>query len=447
MVYPASISDTTDKLHSWSPAGDILTLMSTHGPMTIQLDKIKPAVDLLFGDLASTLLSLFPSQVEVPPEPKLDLKDTLDAIEPFVDQHDFLALFSPLYARFTASMRSPNESHHQIWSNNKFQSKNFAKWLLLEQEALRKIFLILLFTGGGISPRAFSITALQYRNTPTNKRNLYFFHGALSFAWPKAKGNSWSKGGLADSLYSYPPQLNWSLFIYLGIIRRFTIEVMREQKWSLGQIEYTLFTYTGANVNCGTPWKAAFMNSVSGSFSEDIFNSQLRVSDFRQLTQSIHSLHFQKNTEMEGIVVETANQMGNHSPGVAIRYYGKTNLTVQEWSQICYACSKAWHCWLGLISHDSTISSHLGQLPILQRRRNQVIAGFSATAWIGSHGAQISPIKSVKEFLDKLLLKVRPKLSPLFEVFKTPFTREHQNMNCSVKLQHVCCGVEKVHHF
>ena len=66
-VYQASIYDTTDLIHSWSPNDDILTLSTTHsGPKKVHLDRIKPAVDSLFTNLITALSSLLPHQMGFP---------------------------------------------------------------------------------------------------------------------------------------------------------------------------------------------------------------------------------------------------------------------------------------------------------------------------------------------------------------------------------------------
>ncbi|KAF9643912.1 hypothetical protein BDM02DRAFT_3191090 [Thelephora ganbajun] len=418
-VFQASISETTNRIHSWSPSGDILTLVTTHSdPMKIDLHKIKPAVDSLFSKLAVDLTSLLPGQMGdgLPPEPKWNIQDTLGATQPFIDQEDFLAMISPLYTKFNTSMRLPNESHHHIWSHNGIQLEKFSIWLELEQKVLKTIFLILLFTGGGVSPRALSIAALQYCATTSHKRNLYLLHGTLCFAWPKAKSNSQSSSDSCDSLYAYPPQLNWLIFIYLGVIRRFTIEVLEEQKWSLGEIKNKLFVHTWAESTRGFPWKAAFMNTILGDFSKHVFDSQPKVSDFRQLTQSIYSLHFQRSKDMEGLMEVTANRMGNHTKGVSTRYYGRSNLAIEEWSQLCLACSRAWHCWLGLIPYDTIISLHLGDIPILQRHRNQVVANLSANIWIKEHKGQVLQVAGIQEFLGRLLAKNTPEYKLLCQI-------------------------------
>jgi hypothetical protein len=405
-VYPASISDTTDKIHSWSPSGDVLTLVTTHdGPMDIQLNKIKPAVDLLFQELATILTALLPSQMEKQLflEPEWKIQDNLTTTTPFVDQKEFLSIISPLHTKFSTSMKSPEESYHQIWLGGAFQTNKFEAWLNLEQQALQKIFLILLFTGGGVSPRTFSIAALRYRGS-TGKRNLYLHHQALCFAWPKAKVNSQSgDNSSSNSLYSYPPQLNWLLFIYLGVIRKFTVTVLKERKWSLGEMEDKLFVHTGIKKSRGSSWEAALMNTILGDFSEGVFGSHPRVSDFRQLTQSIYSLHFCRREEMEEIMEATANKMGNHTKKVSKRYYGKNNWNIEEFD-LFFACSQAWHCWLGLVPYPS--ASHLGDLPILERRKNQAVANLQASKWIKNHIENTSAVTDTKDLFDRLLSQV-----------------------------------------
>jgi hypothetical protein len=79
------------------------------------------------------------------------------------------------------------------------------------------------------------------------------------------------------------------------------------------------------------------MGSTPGDFSEHVFDSQCRVSDLCQLTQSIYSLHFQRSEEMEGIMEAIANHMDNHTKAVAICYYGKTGTTGEKWVQFCTA--------------------------------------------------------------------------------------------------------------
>jgi len=448
IVFQASMSDTTDRIHSWSPDGDILTLVTTHSdPMRIHLNRIKPAVDSLFKKLAIDLASLFPGQIGdgLPPEPEWDIGDALGATQPFVDHKDFLEITSPLYTKFNNSMQSLDEPCHQIWSLNGLQLEKFSSWLKLEQEVLETIFLILLFTGGGVSPRTLSISALQYRSTASQKRNLHLLHGTLCFVWPKAKYNSQSGDDSSDSLYAYPPQLNWLIFIYLGVIRRFTIGVMKMQKWSLGEMETKLFVYTGAKSTRGFPWKAAFMNATLRGFSEQVFDSQPRVSDLRQLTQSIYSLHFQGVEEMEGIMEVAANHMANHSKNVSRNFYGRTNLSIEEWTQLCLACSKAWHCWLGLIPYNSISDSHLKKIPILQRHRNQAMANLSASIWIKDHREQMLQVTRVQDLLNRLISKVRFNVCFLYKVLTPSSIRKHWNMSYSVKSQHLYSGVRELH--
>lgn len=290
---------------------------------------------------------------------------------------------------------------------------NFNKWLELEQQALRKILLIILLTGGGVSPRTFSLAGLQYKQTPSTKRNLYLHNGVLCFAWPIAKTNSRSSGGISHSLYSYPPQLNWLLFIYLGIIRRFTVSVMKEHKWSLGQLETSLFVYTGNSSNRGSPWEASHMNSVLGVFSQSLFDSPFKVSDLHQITQAIYYQHFQKRREMDDIMEKAANTMGNHTKDVASHYYSSnytmatsgSQLTVEA-IELCISCSKAWHCWLGLIPYDCSISTRLGSLPILQRQQNQGVAQLAVENWLLKNKEDISAPKNINDFLARLFSQV-----------------------------------------
>ena len=189
--------------------------------MEISLAKIKPAVDSLFGSLTTIPTTLLSSQMgkQLPPEPMWTSKDSLVAKDPLVDQPVFLAMISPLYTQFETFMWASGESDHQLWSEGEYQVDKFKVWLELEQKALQKIFLNLLFTGGGVLPRAFTIAALQYQNS-SERRNLYLHNRVLCCAWPKTKANSWLNN--STLLYSYPPQLSWLLFIYLGIIQKFS---------------------------------------------------------------------------------------------------------------------------------------------------------------------------------------------------------------------------------
>jgi len=55
--------------------------------MDIHLNRIKPVVDSLFKDLAATLTTLLPNQMEkqLPPKPKWEIQDNLTTTIPFVD--------------------------------------------------------------------------------------------------------------------------------------------------------------------------------------------------------------------------------------------------------------------------------------------------------------------------------------------------------------------------
>ena len=435
-VYPESISDTTNRINSWSPEGDVLTLVTTHDePMKIHLNQMKPAVDLLFSDLTAALAELFPGGMDFPKKVQWELEDSLGTPIAFVDQPGFEKVISPLYTHFITKMSSPDEPTHQIFSGNTFQAPKFKEWMDLEQKALEKIFLIILFTGGGVSPRTFSISALQFKETST-KRNLYLHNGVLCFAWPKAKINSRSGSGGSHSLYSFPPQLNWPLFIYLGIIRKFAVHIIERQMWSLGQLQTSLFVYTGVGINRGSPWEASHMNTILGHFSQSLFNSPIRVSDFRQITQSIYFQHFQRRKEMTDIMEDVANRMGNHSGDVANRYYpgnDSTSAKDPELSlqviELCIACSRAWHCWLGLISYDDMIGSSLGPLPILQKHHNKVVSQLKAGDWLFRNKGKILPQKNIHDLLTRVFSAVR--LTSCFQSWSLipSFIRKQKNTN------------------
>jgi len=125
-VYPETILDTTNRINSWSPEGDILTLVITHEePMKIHLDQMKPAVDLLFSDLTTALTELSPDGINFPPKVQWEPKDSLGTKVAFVDQSAFKKAISPLYNHFTKKMSFPDEPTYQIFSDNTFQVPKF----------------------------------------------------------------------------------------------------------------------------------------------------------------------------------------------------------------------------------------------------------------------------------------------------------------------------------
>ena len=401
----ASASDATDQIHSWSPCSDVLPIVTNRNePIVVHIDKIRQAVDSLFRDLATALSLLFPSQMGIPSELEWNSKDDINAPNSFVDQDDFLTMMSPIYTRFTTDMHSPSEPSHKIWSNNNFQPDKFSKWLQLGQRTLRTIFLILLLTGGGIPPKAFSIAALQYRTT-SEKNNLYL-QGVLCFVWPKEKSDSQSRSALSDSLFAYPPRLNWFIFIYLGIIRRFAVETMTEQGWPLGEMESKLFVSPGTANECGSPWKPITIDSALGDITGKIFGFQFKVFDLCQLMQAIYSQHFEKGREKMGIVEAIPNCLSNHSQPIAANWYGRSNSKEDEWVKPCIAYSKAWHCWLGLIPYDPIIFAYLGNPPVLQRHRNEAAANKTVSTWVKDKGAKSLEKSDLGGFVYSSLAKV-----------------------------------------
>lgn len=414
-VHQASTLDTSKKIHNWSPEGDVLTLITAHSePVTIHLNKLGPAVKLLFEELLSLLSQLFPSAVTFP-QPR-DLKDLFDCIGnpvSFVDNDVFRKTISPIYAEFEKGMKSSKETVHKIWIKGKVNPLQFKKWLKLEQEALSKILLILLLTGGGVSPRTFSIASLQYKQSDSARRNLYLHGGILCFAWPKAKGNSKSPGGVSNSLYAFPPQLNWPLFVYLGVIRKFTVDVMKGLNRTTGGLDSSLFVYTWGN-NSGKNWEGGHINSCLKSFSQPLFEAGLMVPDLRQITQAIYCQHFQRRGDMSNIVEETVNKMGNHSLEVALRYYAVSPAKDPKLSpdviSHCVACSRAWHCWLGLISYDEMVEQTLGSLPILQRQQNVAVAHLRAENWLLKN-KEFQFSTDIGKFFENSLSQVRPVIS------------------------------------
>lgn len=438
-LYPASTSDTTKRVNSWSPEGDTLTLVTPDGePMKIHLEQMQPAVFSLFEELETALTKLLPCGMVFPPKVPWESCDNIGAKEAFVEQPDFLKAISPLYTKFAEMMMSPDEQTHKIWSGNKFQSASFWKWQQLEQTALEKIFLIILFTGGGVSPRTFSISGLQYRGA-TTVRNLYIHGGTLCFAWPKAKGNSRSgSSSVSHSLFSYPHQLSWPVFVYLGMIRKFSIQVIGEQKWSLGELERSLFVYCGKNNNRGSPWGASHMNSILGTFSKSTFGSAFSVSDFRQITQAVYHHHFQGRSDMDGVMEEAANRMANHTKLVADRYYTKTDITStgdpQLFSQLvdlCMACSRAWHYWLGLTLFDPVIKK-LGSLPILQRQHNWDAAQLQTENWLLKNQHKIPQPTDFRNLLVRSFSPVKFTSYFWSWVLTTSSTRGQMNTSYSV---------------
>ena len=168
------------------------------------------------------------------------------------------------------------------------------------------------------------------------------------------------------------------------------------------------------------------MNNILGDFSKSLFDSPLRVSDLRQTTQAIYSQHFQGKREAESIM-ETANRMGNHSTPVANRYYDRPdNIATEdpglssEVIKLCIACSKAWHCWLGLIPYDNMINQELGSLLVLQRQQNHGIAQLVTGQWLFRNKGKILPPENIHNLFTRSLIPVR--LTTLFSVqYSNPF--------------------------
>jgi hypothetical protein len=104
------------------------------------------------------------------------------------------------------------------------------------------------------------------------------------------------------------------------------------------------------------------------------------------------------------------------------------------------------HCWLRLIPYEHIIGSCLGDVPILQRQRNEVVANSSAIIWDKDHKDQMSEITDIQDFFDRLQFKVSLNVYCIYVALKFSFIRIHQNMSSTIRLLHLYSGEEKVYH-
>ena len=335
---------------AWSPEGDKIEFSRKGKSLqSLCLEDYRQHVVGLIQQLQANLTHLLPGGMPLPQIPSQTFSDNPLQSQSFLDSPQSQIFLLPLFKEFEERMlRSCGELTEANGSTiNCLSIQKLKGWFKKEYQFQQLLLATLLTTGGGIPPRQLTIQDCHIRRTETSERNIFIMGGSLTWAWGKEKGIGPKHG----SLWSYPPQVAQLVYYYLGVIRPFTIKVLRK----LGRGTLWLETHLFSSSNSpDQTWGSSHTNDSIQEHLSHPLKLTIRLHDLRQLGQAIINRHFPLIARTSTLSI--VNQMANHNNWTSDKHYGRdntSNISLPNQSRLditdMLSASRRYHSWLGLV--------------------------------------------------------------------------------------------------
>jgi hypothetical protein len=280
-------------------------------------------------NLVLTLESLLPSTILISTLesfPWASLKDDGTSDASFLDDSKYwsdwvkTAVTSVVHAYL-----DPTETNHRLLVNG--QPTISAMKRLLKKDLLFQQFLVLeMITNTGISPRAAAMREFRYRTDGMEKRNLHLFNGNTVLCGGRQKGESRRDGHRDFIVRAFCPKVGRLLLLYLSLIRRAIIEILKEYQWYTDIIP-TLSTYL--LVDLAQPdgrWEVAAITRTWQDVSQPFLQAKLSVVDMRQIGTGIFYELFPDLIRLPPSALNTAvDGLGDHGRTTSDHHYGRNS--------------------------------------------------------------------------------------------------------------------------
>lgn len=313
------------------------TSMKT-GTQSLRINDLQGCIKNLIHDLQVGIKNLLPSEMGFPNSHVHEFLDQPTGKVFFIDTEHSQKILGPLYQEY-------EKGHRDI-----LNSVDLVTAWLKEAEHFLHLLLATLLVSGGKIPRMDAVGGCRIRGF---NRNILHMSGSPIWA-----------DSLTSELQSYPPEVAWPLYFYLGIIRPFTIKVLtaRGALSDLGRLNEYMFVHISPLNREDRRWTRGDTSTVVDQFFGKPLGLKLDYNDLRHIFCHIIKKHILPGMPaLPQFSQRIYNTMANHTSLTANRNYGIddiSNLAVDRFQTIHFlAVSRAFQVWCQLISPNQELPS------------------------------------------------------------------------------------------
>lgn len=321
-----------DWVASWVDKDTILVFSSIQkaGSQKLRMSDLQACIQKLVGDLQLGMETLFPSNMAFPNSHVHKFFDQPTGEVFFLDTQHSQKILSPLLQDFENGYKDLLAS-----------SDSVDHWLDKAQKILHLLSAALLICGGRI-PRMDAFKSCRIRGS---HRNIFHMSGSPV----------WADNG-SNELCSYPPGIAWPLYLYIGVIRPFTMKIFKAKGLlsDLGKLSEYLYVDVFPLISKKRLWTRGNIDSVIREFFGEPLGLELCHNDLCQILQFIIRTHISPGISAQPQFHQGVyNTMANHTDHTAGKYYAIDDLSnlAADRSQTMHflAISRAFHTWCELV--------------------------------------------------------------------------------------------------
>jgi hypothetical protein len=295
----------------------------------LRMDDLKSCIQGLVDNLQASIKSLFPQGMDLPSSCVHKFLDQPTGEEFFMDTQHSKKILNPLYMRF-------EHGHRNILT-----SLGLVTAWLEKAEHFLCLLLGTLLVSGGRTPKMDAIGGCQIRGP---NRNILHILGSPVWA-----------DHLSAELQSYPLQVAWPLYLYIGIIRPFTFKILtaRGALSDLEKLQTNLFVHISPLSTEERRWTRGDTNTIVEQLFGKPLGLRLNHNDLQHILWYTINEHILPRVHtLSQPSQETYNTMANHTDLTASKYYAiddLSNSTVDRFQTThLLAVSREFHIWSGL---------------------------------------------------------------------------------------------------
>jgi hypothetical protein len=287
--------------------------------------ELRELVLTVLARLQLSLHALFPGSFELPDISKLVIVDDTKDPQSFLDRPELESVLDPIQRQIWKALCTIGEKkHHLFRSDGTLDEEAAEKYLELEQQFLCCFAFVLIWLCGK-PPRSYQAVNLRYRPSGNDIRNWHMFSGLSALGWPQQKSRP-GQPNMQHTLLILPNAVTPLLIVYLGIMRRISISILR----LLGQSSHLLATHIFVNTipgpSCGNRWTSSQFTTGFRA----ILPSNLAHLDDRNLGDLFTNIVRHQIPELDGIIKRSTkpfessllNTQGGHDENTTAYNYG-----------------------------------------------------------------------------------------------------------------------------
>lgn len=317
---------------AWTEGDETLEFASIGrmGTQRLRMDTLQIFIQNLVHGLRAGMETLLPAGMDFPNSHVHEFLDQPTGEIFFMDTQQSCEILDPLYQRF-------EDGHRNILTS----LDSVIAWLGKAEHFLH-LLLAALLASGGRTPKMDSIGGCRIRGS---HRNILHISGSPVWA-----------DSLATGLQSYPSEVAWPLYLYIGIIRPFTFKILtaRGALSELGRLSEHMFVHVFPLNLEERHWTRGDTNKVVDQFFGKPLGLELNHNDLRQILHHTINKHILPGIPTPAHLTQgTYNTMANHTDLTAGQYYAIDELSnfAADRPQTTHllAISRAFYAWCQLV--------------------------------------------------------------------------------------------------